>query len=180
MKETPSTKYTVEPLGDQDRAAFHCGNDKLDSYFLERAGRDVRENLAAVFVLLTEEDTSTVLGSYTLSAQEIETDLLPEKLQKRTGKYKRVGATLLGRLAVSQDQRGKKLGEFLLLDALRRSLENTKHVSSFAVVVDAKDEKGVEFYEKYGFIQLSENRLFLPMKTIGQLFPRPPRRAEDQ
>ncbi len=171
MKKESAAKYVVQPLGDQDRAAFHSGNEPLDRYFLERAGRDVRENLSAVFVLLTEEDASTVLGFYTLSAQEIETEGLPEKLQRRTGKYKRVGATLLGRLAVAQDQRGKKLGEFLLLDALRRSLKNTKYVSSFAVVVDAKDEKAVEFYQKYGFISLSGNRLFLPMRTVRQLFP---------
>ncbi len=171
MKEQRSAGYIIQPLGDQDRAAFHSGNEKLDRYFLERAGRDVRENLSAVFVLLTEEDTSTVLGFYTLSAQEIESEQLPEKLQKRIGKYKRIGATLLGRLAVSQDQQGKKLGEFLLLDALRRSLENTQYVSSFAVVVDPKDEKAVEFYEKYGFIRLSGNRLFLPMRTVRQLFP---------
>jgi predicted GNAT family N-acyltransferase len=170
LREKQAIKYTVQPLGDQGRAAFHCGNKDLDSYFLERAVRDIRENLSAVFVLLAEDNPRTVLGYYTLSSQDIEAENLPEKLRKHTGRYKRIGVTLLGRLAVSQEQQGKKLGELLLLDALRRSLESTRQVSSFAVVVDAKEERVVKFYEKYGFIRLSGNRLFLPMKTIRQLF----------
>jgi len=166
---TANVKYTVQPLGKQDRAAFHCGNEELDSYFLERASRDVRENLSAVFVLLTEEDPNT-LGYYTLSPQEVEIENLPEDLRKRTGRYKRVGVTLLGRLAISQEQQGKGAGEFLLLNALERILHNTKHVASFAVVVDPKDERAAKFYEKYGFLRLENNRQLLPMKTIKRLF----------
>lgn len=159
----------MQPLGKQDRAAFHCGNELLDKYFLERAGRDVRENLAAVFVLLSVDDLDTILGFYTLSTQEIETGQIPEDLQKRTGRYKSVGAVLIGRLAISQEHAGKGLGEILLMDALKKSLDSTKNIAAFAVVVDAKDEKAASFYKKYGFILLRENRLFLPMKTIKDL-----------
>ena len=136
-------KYTVQPLGKQNRAAFHCGDKELDSYFLERSSR------------------------------EVPVEELPESLQKKTGKDKRVGVTLLGRLAISQDQQGKRLGEFLLLHALRKASEGAKTVASFAVVVDAKGEHVVKFYTKYGFTQLSANRYILPMKAIRQLFPDP-------
>lgn len=162
--------YIVGPLGKQSRAAFRSGDNALDSYFLERASRDVRERLAAVFVLLTEEDRNTVLGYYTLSSQEIPADDLPPELIRKTGKYRRLPATLIGRLAVAQDQRGRGLGEYLLIDALKRALQATANVMSFAVVVDAKSERIVAFYEKYGFVQLSGNRLFLPMKSIEQMF----------
>jgi predicted GNAT family N-acyltransferase len=167
---TTRPKYTIQPLGSHNRAAFHCGDKELDSYFLERAGRDVREQLSAVFVLVTEDDPQTVLGYYTLSSQEVPVENLPENLQKRTGRYKRIGATLLGRLAVAQSEQGKKLGEFLMLDALRRALDSSNTVASFAVVVDAKGEHVVKFYEKYGFMNLTANRFFLPMKTVRQLF----------
>ena len=166
---TQEPRYAVQPLGKQNRAAFHCGDKELDSYFLERASRDMREHLSAVFVLVTEDDPETVLGYYTLSSQEIHVDILPEPLQKRTGKYKRVGATLLGRLAIPQSAQGKRLGAFLLLDALKRALENAAAVASFAVLVDAKGEHVVKFYEKYGFVQLTANRYFL-MKAVRQLF----------
>ena len=57
------------------------------------------------------------------------------------------------------------------MDALRRGRAASNLVASFAVVVDAKDEPATAFYLKYGFRALAETkgRLFLPMKTIGQL-----------
>jgi predicted GNAT family N-acyltransferase len=177
---TGTPKYIVQPLGKQDRAAFHSGTKELDAYLLERAPRDVKERLSAVFVLLTEEDPHAILGYYTLSSLEIEVDQLPEALQKRTGKYKRVGATLLGRLAVAEDQQGKKLGEFLLMHALKTCLDQCKTVSSFAVVVDAKNDKAAGFYEKYGFLRLAANRLFLPLETIAQSFAQLPAKAQSK
>ena len=56
-----------------------------------------------------------------------------------------------------------------MLDALKRALGSTTAVASFAVVVDAKGEHVVRFYEKYGFMKLAANRYFLPMKTVRQL-----------
>jgi hypothetical protein len=42
-----------------------------------------------------------------------------------------------------------------------------------AVVVDAIDENARGFYRRYGFIDIPNhpNRLFMPMKTVVQLFP---------
>lgn len=160
----------MRPLGDEDRAAFHCGDHELDSYFHERASRDVREKLSAVFILLAEDDPNTILGYYTLSAQQVEAAEMPAEFRKKTGKYKRLGVTLLGRLAVAEEQQGKKLGAFLLVDALRRALEATRQVMSFAVVVDAKSEQAAKFYEKFGFVRLSSNRLMLAMKTMEKNF----------
>jgi predicted N-acetyltransferase YhbS len=163
-------RYVVKPLGQENRAAFYCGDDALDSYFHERASRDVREKLSAVFILVTEADPDVILGYYTLSAQQVDAGALPEELKKRTGKYKRIGVTLLGRLAVAKEHQGKQLGALLLVDGLRRSLEGTRHVMSFAVVVDAKSEIIAEFYEKFGFVRLSGNRLMLAMRTIEKNF----------
>lgn len=160
----------MKPLGGENRAAFYCGDKELDSYFHERASRDVREKLSAVFILVTEAEPDVVIGYYTLSAQQIQAEELPEQLRKRAGRYRRIGATLLGRLAVAQAHQGKKLGAFLLVDALRRSLEGTKTVMSFGVVVDAIGDHVVAFYTKLGFVSLSSNRLFLPMKTIERNF----------
>lgn len=160
----------MKPLGQENRAAFQCGEPELDKYFYERASRDVREKLSAVFILVAEADPDVIIGYYTLSPQHVDAADLPEEFKKRTGKYKRIGVTLLGRLAIAKEHTGKHLGEFLLVDALRRSLEGTQSVMSFAVVVDAKGDNVVRFYEKYGFVRLSPNRLMLPMKTVEKNF----------
>ncbi len=41
-----------------------------------------------------------------------------------------------------------------------------------AVLVDAKDETAISFYESYEFLRLSEqeDRLFLPMSELDRLF----------
>jgi predicted N-acetyltransferase YhbS len=163
-------KYIVKPLGNENRAAFQCGQPELDHYFHQRASRDMREKLSAVFILVTEAEPDVVLGYYTLSAQQIDAGELPEELKKRTGKYKLLGATLLGRLAVAKEHQNKKLRAFLLVDALRRSLEASQTVMSLALAVDAKGDDVVGFYKKFGFVPLSGNRLMLPMKTIEKNF----------
>ena len=65
------------------------------------------------------------------------------------------------------------IGGMLLAGALKRALEHSRHIASLAVVVDAKDEKARSFYRSYGFVSLPShpNRLFIPMRSIGQVFP---------
>ncbi len=163
-------EYSIEPLGKHDRAAFSCGIEALDSYFRERASRDVRNKIAAVFVLMPRVRPECVAGYYALSSQEIDIRDLPPELTNRIGKYSRIPATLIGRLAVDRSLQGQGLGEVLLADALRRSLAASRSVASFAVLVDAKDENAARFYRKYGFLPLVGKRMFLPMKTVESLW----------
>ena len=161
----------IEPLGEKhNRAAFSCGVQALDSYLQRQAGQDARKRAAVPFV--ATNDGQTIAGYYTLSQYAIGLDAIPEDVAKRLPKYPMVSATLLGRLAVSSEFRGQGLGETLLMVALHRSLDSSKQVASAGLIVDGKDESAAAFYKKYGFIELSmiENRLFLPMGTVEQLF----------
>jgi GNAT superfamily N-acetyltransferase len=126
--------------------------------------------VAAAFVLI-DDKTSVIAGFYTLSAISIELQDLPEAISKKLPRYRLVPATLLGRLALDQQFHGKGLGEFLLLDALKRSLDHSGQVGSTAVIVDSKESEALGFYLKYGFMQFRDEplRLFLPMKTIEKL-----------
>jgi predicted N-acetyltransferase YhbS len=160
--------YIVKPLGDEDRAAFQCGNEELDKYFRERASRDVRNKLAAVFIMVAEHDPKKIVGFFTLSSQQVRCDNLPKDVQNKTGRYSVVGVSLLGRMAIAEEFQGRKLGGRLLFAALYEAWKATRHVMSFAVVVDAKSEGLFAFYEKLGFRKLDGNRLIMMMKTIEQ------------
>jgi predicted GNAT family N-acyltransferase len=153
-----------------DRAAFSCGIEALDNYLKKQANQDVAKRVAICFVLTP--DGKTIAGFYTLSQYSVDLEKLPEEIARSLPKYPEVPATLLGRLAVSEQFRGQGLGEYLLLDALHRSLDQSRHVASAAVVVDAKDEAAKRFYEHFEFLSLPDtpNRLFLPMRTIERLF----------
>lgn len=162
----------VEPLGSEhDRAAFSCGDEALDRYLKQQASQDARNRVAAPFVLRTA-DSPRIIGYYTLSAATVELRALPADAARRLPRYPLLPAVLIGRLAVDREFAGQGWGKVLLIDALRRSFAQSHQVAAMAVVVDAKDDAAQEFYERYGFQQLLEhqNRLFLPMKTIEQLF----------
>jgi predicted GNAT family N-acyltransferase len=83
-----------------------------------------------------------------------------------------LSATLLGRLAVDNNQKGKRFGELLLIDALRRSLDASMQIASLAVIAEALDENALSFYIKYGFQPFQQNpmKLYLPMKSVEELY----------
>jgi ribosomal protein S18 acetylase RimI-like enzyme len=166
-----SSGFAVEPLGGRhDRSSFACGVEALDLYFRERAGQDMRRRLASCFVLVNERQPQEVFGYYTLAATGIDLDALPEEVARKLPRYPRIPATLLGRLAIASNHRGRGLGELLLFDAFARSLASD--IASFAFVVDPIDEAARRFYERYRFLPLSsgERRHFLAMSEIAQLF----------
>jgi GNAT superfamily N-acetyltransferase len=153
-----------------DRSTFSCGVPALDAYLQRQAAQDMEKHAAVVYVAVVEPPA--IAGYYTLSQFSIDFVLLPEALAKRLPRYPVVPATLLGRLAVSSAYRGQRLGETLLFDALHRSLLQSAHIASTGVIVDAKDENTAAFYLRYGFTPIlnAGRRLFLPMKTIRQMF----------
>jgi predicted N-acetyltransferase YhbS len=165
----PLIGFPIEPFGPQhDRPNFRCGNEALDRYFHERIRKEVEARVAAAFVMA---DGPAVLGYYTLSAHSIERTALPDDVVKKLNlpKYPLIPATLMGRLAVDLKYQGRRLGEILLMDGLERSYVQSNQVASFTVVVDAK-ESAVEFYRRYGFLQLPPGRrMFIPMETIRKL-----------
>ena len=169
---TVSQSLKIEPLGKKhDRAAFSCGNDELDTYLKKRASQDSKKNIATVFVMTKSQDNA-VIGYYSLSATSILLADLPNGTAKKLPKYPHVPATLLGRLAIGSRYQGMGYGDVLVIDALRRALLATTEIASYAVVVDAINESARSFYEHYEFCAFPDRklRLFLPMKTIADLF----------
>ena len=152
-----------------DKNSFDCGYNLLDDYLKKQARQDVERDLSACFVLIDEADV--INGYYTLSANSIKRDELPENLLKKLPpSYPDLPAVLLGRLAIDKRLQGKGYGEILLIDALTRCYEISESLGTIAVIVDPIDENAQKFYDKYGFILLpTSKKMFLPMKTIKQL-----------
>jgi GNAT superfamily N-acetyltransferase len=162
--------FFCEPLSsNHGRAAFSCGAVPLDLYLKTQARQDAEKNLAAVFVLT--EDGKRVAGYYTLSQYSVEADVIPEAILKKLTRHRAIPATLLGRLARDLTYKNQNVGELLLMDALQRALLLSKQVASWAVFVDAIDEKAAAFYKRYGFLEIRNHarKLFLPIPTISRL-----------
>jgi len=174
----------VEPLGrHHDRAAFSCDEPSLATYLRQQARQDVERDLTSCWMLCVPGNAE-IIGYYTLNATSIDVSRLPPELAKRSGRYKVVGAVLLGRLAVDSRYSGQGVGSHLLLNALRRVLRTTLHgIAIKAVVVDALHEKAARFYEKFGFERIEDAErdverteadpvyLVLSLKAIREIFP---------
>ena len=149
--------------------SFECEQPSLTRYLKEQASQDMKKKLALCFVCIDQENN--VEGYYTLSNDSIPKAQVPERIQEKLG-YQNIPVTLLGRLARHEKLRGQGMGELLLLDALKKSLEaSLDHSASFAVITDPIDSQAENFYRKFGFEKLEgSQRMFIPMSTIENLF----------
>ncbi len=125
---------------------FSCGHDSLDTWLVEKAGRNQVEGSRRTWVVVREgrvvafyaSCTAVVLrAAATRRAARNQPDPLP--------------ALLLGRLAVDQRWQGQGLGVALLKHFLQKALEVSQLTGVRVVLVHAKDAGAAAFYRRYGF-----------------------------
>lgn len=149
-----ATPFRIEALGaGHDRAAFRSGTEALDRYLNNQAGQDVRRRVSACYVAVAVA-SGRLAGYYTLAAGGVPLTDLPPALARRLPRYPSVPVARLGRLAVDQAFRGQGLGGALLADAALRAAR--AEVAVFALVVDAKDDAAVAFYQHHGFVPFEQ------------------------
>lgn len=146
--------YRIELLGAHDRSTFVSGSEALDRYLQQQAKQDMRRRVASCFVAV--DAVGAIAGFYTIAASSLVLDLLPAEQAKRLPRYPTVPAVMLGRLAVAQAHQGKQLGGALVADALLRATRT--EIMAYAMIVDAKDDAAVRFYQHLGFTRLSDDQ----------------------
>jgi len=161
--------WTVEPLtADHERDHFDCGEELLNGFLKRLAGQYRKKNLGQTYVIVTPE--KRVVGYYTLSTSLVDFESIPDELRRRLPQIP-VPVVLLGRLAVDRTCQGKGVGKALLVSALRQAGEVAERIGVAAVEVHALNDQARQFYLKYGFTPLVDDRchLYLPMRTIRKL-----------
>lgn len=150
-----------------DTASFQCGSEPLNDYIRHYASQDVRKNVTRVFVATPENEPQRLAGFFTLSAGSVSCSSLPESLARKLPRYP-IPVALIGRLAVDNQFRGKGLGSILLADACHKVSQASAVLAVAGIIVDAKDQKAVSFYEHFGFIPLQgqADRLLLPASVF--------------
>lgn len=169
-----ATDLEIEALDKtrHDRAGFDCGVPELNRYLSQQAALDMKRKASGCWVMTTEQqNSSTILGYYTLSAEAIDAVDLPEMpkaISKKLPRYRRFGAALLGRLAVDKSQQGQGIGELLLMDAFHRCL--AMDIPVVVIVVDPKDSRAANWYERFGFRPLTEDRMVVTLVELEARF----------
>lgn len=156
--------YRIEALGsDHDRKRFSSGSEPLNRYLRELANQDIKRRVSNCFVAIDE--SGTIAGYYTFAATGLPVSELTLEEAKRLPRYPLLPAGLIGRLAVDQNHQGIGLGAALVMDAATRAASSDPAI--FALIVDAKDETAVAFYEHLQFTRFKSRpmSLFLPLAT---------------
>lgn len=134
-----------------DCANFDCGVQALNEYLVRFATQHRRRGVSQTYVLVDPAEPSAVLGYYTLSAAQLDAAQISEVDRKRLPRFP-IPCFRMGRLACRRDQQGKGIGRLLIGCAVERCLKAREEVASYALIVDAKDDRAKEFYQHYGFI----------------------------
>ena len=126
---------------------FTCGREELDRFLKRFALGNQQANAAQTYITLHGVD---VIGFYSLVVGEIAFIDAPERMAKGLARHP-VPVMLLARLAVGTAWQGRRIGAYLLRDAMLRTLQAADIGGIRAFVVHAKDEPARMFYEHFGF-----------------------------
>lgn len=147
-----------------DIKGFDCGVPELNRYLQQYAGQHQSSGVSQTYVLVDSNQSQIVLGYYAVSAAQIDVNQISEDDRKRLPRYP-IPCFRMGRLAVSQQHRGKGLGKILIGLAVDRCLAAREQVGAYALIVDAKDERAKAFYQHFGFTAFADTpfSLYLPL-----------------
>lgn len=150
-----------EPIAKRhNRDAFDCGDAALNT-FLRRYARQAHElGSAKTFVAVPDDDTTRVIGFYTLSPASVAYARTPDIIKRGLARHD-VPAFRLGRLAVERTVQHQGLGGQLLLAAGRRCLRAAQEVGGVALLIDAKNDTVANWYTSYGALRLLDAPLSL-------------------
>ena len=160
-----------------DRTSFDCGSAELNTFLQRHALRHMKVGVSKTMVLPGTEQLSNqkypICSFYTVAPSSIQRETLPQSLSKSLPHYP-VPVFLIAQLAVNKKVQGQQLGKITLVNSLEFLWKINQQMHAYAVVVDCLNKPVEIFYQKYGFHHLykknDKSRMFLPMKTVGQLF----------
>jgi GNAT superfamily N-acetyltransferase len=167
--EAPRPRLSAPvPLTEQhDAADFDCGDQALNDWLRHRALKN-ESRFSRTYVVC---EGQRVVAYFCVSAGAVERAVAPGKVRRNAPES--VPVSLIGRLAVDQDYKGRGLGADILADALRRIAVASRSIGIGAVLVHAKDEAARSFYLACAeFIASPTDRLslFLPIETVVAAF----------
>lgn len=160
-----------------DRNAFDCGEHELNHFIKTQAAKHMQAGISRTMVLPSAlplvNQKLAICAFYTVSPSAISRETLPAPLAKKLPHYP-IPVFLLAQLGVDKEFQGLGLGKITLIRALSYLWQVNHHMKAYAVVVDCLSDSAKDFYCKFGFeilcLHNGRTRLFLPMKTLEQLF----------
>jgi GNAT superfamily N-acetyltransferase len=160
-----------------DRSSFDCGEQELNTFIKTQAAKHMLAGISRTMVLPSAQpllkQKFAICAFYSVAPSSISREALPAQLAKKLPRYP-VPVVLLADLAVHRDFHGAGLGKISIIRALKYLWEVNHYMRAYAIIVDCVTDSAQTFYAKFGFDVLCQHngrtRMFLPMKTVEQLF----------
>ena len=159
----PKLSSPVPLTADHDLSAFDCGESALNDWLRHQALKN-ESRFSRTYVVCADNQ---VAAYFCIAAGAVERMAAPGKVRRNAPSN--IPVSVIGRLAVSIDHAGKRLGADILADALRRIALASQSIGIGAVLVHAKDEAAKRFYLRCAeFIEYpaDSRTLFLPIETV--------------
>jgi predicted N-acetyltransferase YhbS len=119
-----------------DRRAFDCGEPALDDFLRTKAAQHQARRVSRTFVLTDSAEPARILGYYSLSNSQIARDQLSDDEARALPRHP-IPAVMLARLAVDRSQQGRRVGQWLLMDAIKRCALVGQQSGVYAILDDA-------------------------------------------
>lgn len=152
-----------------DRKSFDCGVEALNEFLQKTARRQDERSLVRTKVFVDADQPTRIQAYYSTAPCEIEP---PPGVTGWKNYPHPIPALRLTRLACDRHYQGQGLGELALVSAIRDAVAIEQHYTAIGgLIVDAKDDSAVRFYEKYGFHRIEEDgyQLFLPINECKSI-----------
>jgi GNAT superfamily N-acetyltransferase len=145
---------------------FACGKAPLDEWLKQQAR--IATGHGTRTYLLVDTETKSIVGYFAIAPHLVERDSMPTQI--RRGAPRQIPAILLAKLALDQRSHGTGLGRALLVRALEKIVEATRHAGGKVVVVDAIDDEAAEFYGHHDFVPVPGNphRLVMKISSVAR------------
>ena len=156
-----------EPIDESHRCnSFSSGEASLDDWLIRRAFKNEVAGASRTFVICSDH---RVVGFYCLAAGSVEHKAAPGSIRRNMPQP--IPAIVLGRLGIDREWQGRRLGVFLLRDAILRSQAAAKHIGARVLLVHALSEDAKRFYLHFGFrpSPLNTGTLMLPLADVEAL-----------
>jgi GNAT superfamily N-acetyltransferase len=130
-----------------NRSGFDCGSEALNTYLKQSAKQQAGKEITRTFVLFDINEPTEIMGFFTLSLCSVKPHLdCPARRYPHD-----LSAVKIARFAVDKRYHRKGVGSYLLMAALRKSLDIHLISPLMGVVLDAKDQRAKDFYASFGF-----------------------------
>lgn len=147
--------------------AFDCGHEALNTYLKRFAWTNQRAGAATTYVACR---AMRVVGYHSLAFGSLAYESTTDRVRKGLARHP-IPVMVLARLAVDRTEQHQGIGEGLLKDALRRTVQAAEIAGLRAIVVHAKGARSRAFYEKFDFIRspVDEFELMLLLKDMRRV-----------